>query len=594
MTTADDQWTLAHLDQWAGLGHKAAMGQTPKLSLAPSWVPPDERRRLAAYTILAAYMSNASRVLLDPATADDKAARREYGDPALLVRRVVGAILGDSTSIVVDGAETKPDLAPTLPDPPAEPDGDADEITRRVYATQTALWADAANEAVDAWEAAWAAYPGAAAQQAALRDWAGDEQLDAKILEWNGNAAGLGDGVIELAISTKRGRPVATVHDPGFYFPILEDLNDDYPSVVHLAWEYEDTNGVRWVRRRTYRLVDDGVPRRYPWGDEVSTSTCLMSDGRWRLDATGVGIADLDPAKATWAMTEDGIEARDLDLGLDFIPVVHLPNTPSDQSHYGEAVLTLLAQLLDDIQEADSNLREAAGLAAVPLIAFSGEGSIKQDLRVEAGATIRLGPNGRLDVLDMAAALPALRDRIDDLLDRLSVNSRVSAEVMGRVDSSDAASGIAMLLAFGPFIQLIGELRLTRNFKHGLLLKFAGRMLQLTGQIEPGDLAPARLALGSFLPSDLADVVARVVALLEAHAISRQTAVAMLVAAGMTIDDAAGEVDRIRHEDTAGAKDAGEATTSNLVGAYYLGIDLDQIDPKPGPPTVELPGPSEA
>jgi hypothetical protein len=161
---------------------------------------------------------------------------------------------------------------------------------------------------------------------------------------------------------------------------------------------------------------------------------------------------------------------------------------------------------------------------------------------------------------------------------------------MGRVDSSDAASGFAMLLAFGPFSQLISDLRLTRAHKHGLLLMFAGRMLQLTGQIEPGELAPAAIIPGSFLPSDLADVVARVVALLEAHAISRQTALGMLTGAGMTVDDAAAELDRIRAEDTLGAKNVGDATVSAELAADWLGVELPA---QPAPPTVTLPPPPE-
>lgn len=589
MTWTDDQQVLAHLDQWAGLSHKAAMGTAPNLSLAPTWVPDEERRRLAAYTILDAYLRNVSRVLLDGSTTA-KAERREYGDPALLVARIVGAVLGDDPQIGVDGAAKPPPDAPALPPEPEPLPDDATDLERRIDTGRRARWEAAAADEVAAWEAAWTAYPTLRAHQAALRSWATNEMLDAVLLEWDRDAVGLGDGVVELAVSTRKGRPVVRVHDPGFYFPVLGDDTDDYPTTVHLAWEYCDTRGVRWVRRKTYRLAPLDAPRRYPWApDDDSFTTCTLTDAKWRLDdAGGWTVADLDPARAIYATTEDGAEARDLDLGIDFVPIVHLPNTPTGKSHFGESILTVLAQLLDDLQEADSDTRKAAGLAAVPIVAASGDKSLPDDFAVEPGTSVSLGANGRLDVVSMAAAMPELRAGVEALLDRLAVNSRVSSEVMGRVDSSDAASGFAMLLAFGPFTQLISDLRLTRAHKHGLLLKFAGRMLQLTGQLEPGELAPATIVPGSFLPSDLADVVARVVSLLEAHAISRRTALAMLTAGGLTIDDAAAELDRIRAEDTLGAMQAGEATGSDQIGADWLGVELPA---PPAPPTVTLPLP---
>ncbi len=587
MTTIDDQWTLAHLDQWAGLAHKQAMGPRGRIQLAPTWVPDEDRRRLAAYTILAAYRTNASRVLLD-GDAEQVAGRREYGDPELLVKRVAGAVLGDSPQIEVEGATKPPPDEPTLPAPPEDLANGATPMERRIHAARRSRWTEDVVIAANEWDAAWEMWPALHAHQAALVAWADREQLQSKLTEVAQESVGLGDSVVELAISRRRDRPVVSVWDPGFYFPQLDTMVDGFPTVVHLAWESEDRDGTKWVHRKTYRLETLDVPRRYPWAPDVDSSvTCLMSEAKWQLgNLDSHKVPDLGDRGAVWATTEDGIEARDVDLGIDFIPIVHVPNTPADRAHWGESLLILLAQLLDDIQEIDSDIRTAAGLAAVPILAASGASRLPADFAVRPGATVSLGEGGRLDVLDMSSTLPALEAERDARLDRLAVNSRVSSEVMGRVDASDAASGFALLLSFGPFTQLIADLRLTRTFKHSLLLKFAGRMLQLCGAIEPGVLAPARLIPGSYLPSDLADVTARVVALVSAHAISRQTGLAMLTAAGMSIDDAKAELDRIRTEDTQGAKDVAEATGSDQLGAQWLGVDLPA---QPGPPTVSLP-----
>jgi hypothetical protein len=50
-----------------------------------SWVPETDRRRLAAYTVLATYDSNQAAALLGQ-DGDD---RREYGDASLIVDGVV-------------------------------------------------------------------------------------------------------------------------------------------------------------------------------------------------------------------------------------------------------------------------------------------------------------------------------------------------------------------------------------------------------------------------------------------------------------------------------------------------------------------------
>lgn len=587
ITTVDDQWTLAHLDQWAGLSHKQTMGPRSRLRLAPTWVPDEDLRRLAAYTILAAYRANASRVLLD-GRPDQKAGRREYGDPELLIKRVAGAVLGDNPQVAVDGATTPPPDEPRLPDHPGELSGDATPLDKRIHAARLDRWTQAAETAVDDWEAKWEAWPTLAAHQAALTRWADTEQLRAKLTEMSAESVGLGDSVVELAISRRRGRPIVAVWDPGFYFPVLTTTVDGFPTVVHVAWETEDPDGSRWVHRKSWRLVTLDAPRRYPWApDEDSWATCVMSEAKWRLGDIGEHkVPDFGDRGAIPATTEDGIEATDVDLGIDFIPVVHLPNTPSDRSHWGESLLTLLAQLLDDIQEIDTDLRAASGLAAVPIIAGSGANGLPDDFAVEPGQWVSLGEGGRLDVLDMSAALPALEKERDDRLDRLAVNSRVSSEVMGRVDASDAASGFALLLSFGPFSQLISDLRLPRDFKHSLILKFASRMLQLCGAIEPGELATARIIPGSYLPSDLADVTTRVTALVQAHVMSRQTAIGQLVDAGMSIDDAQAEVERIRAEDTEGAKNVGDATNSDQLAADWLGVDLPE---RAGDPSITLP-----
>src|SRR5205807_1508934 len=140
-----------------------------------------------------------------------------------------------------------------------------------------------------------------------------DERFGLKLIETERNAIGLGDGVYVLGWSAKKKRPRLRVFDPGFYFPVLEDSDEDeFPSRVHMAWEaVQDERGnyvqvdpgqpspagrstpsVRRVRRITWELAplpEGEAPRHYPWqdaDDEPATVTCYMTDAVWELNDT--------------------------------------------------------------------------------------------------------------------------------------------------------------------------------------------------------------------------------------------------------------------------------------------------------------------
>jgi hypothetical protein len=184
----------------------------------------------------------------------------------------------------------------------------------------------------------------------------------------------------------------------------------------------------------------------------------------------------------------------------------------------------------------------------------------------------------------------------DRLADRLFVNAHVPATLVGKVNSSDAPSGIAMLLDAAPFAQLIGTLRMAREPKYRLLLKFAQRMAQTAGVLPSGPTPEAIVSFGSFLPLDKGQVVDHVVALLGAKAISRATGVSLLVAGGFTIEDARREITQIESTDFQGAKDLADAVGREDAAAEYLHLTLEEEEPVAGAqaPAVELPpGPNE-
>ncbi|MBO0863461.1 MAG: hypothetical protein J2P16_00105 [Mycobacterium sp.] len=592
------------IDKYASLSHKAVIGESRfdpaegGFPVVPSWVPASEHRRLTAYKLLAAYAENVARGFLNTPQPRVQAARREYGDAHLIADRIVSGVLGDSVTIAVHGADQPPPVEPDLPDEPDEPGPGAPEPLHRVYDIAQKRWLDEVNEAVDKWQSDIAAFPGLKQRQDQLRDWADDEGLLSKLVEAEFDAVTLGDGVLTVAWSSVKQRPIVTVFDPGFYFPVLEEgaASSHEPDKVHLAWEYEDTTYVPsrlFVRRLTWELVDT-PPHSVPWRTEAVEKTCLFSDGTWQLaDIEDRRVPDLSPAAADYATNEDGEVMNRFDLGIDFVPVVHIPNGPASREYFGQSSIAHVAQILDDLQSADTDIADTSRKVSAPMVVLSGATTEidpatgkPRDLSVAPGSVVQVGPNGSMDVLDLSAGLATQLDNRQRLLDRIGMNGKVPPEILGRVASSQAVSGVVLALSFGPFQQTIEKMRLVRKPRHRTLLRYVQRFFQLGGIFDTGPDYPASLALGSYLPSDRGAAAADVAKLISAKAISKQSGVTLLVDAGFGIDDAHHEVDRIRADDPGAAYQVAEATGSEELAADWLGLDLPE---RPPPPQMQPP-----
>lgn len=579
----------------------------------PDWIGPEHFRRLQAYAILRAYLDNAGREFF-AGTRTEINDRREYGDAALLVETAVNALLGEDQQIVTEGAE---ELA--LEDPNSEEDG-ADAPDPNPEDEQRRREAQAAMDLQDF-----------------LRQWAQEERLGLKLIETERLAVGLGDGVYTLGWSSAKKRPRLRVWDPAFYYPVLTDSNeDDFPDRVHIAWEIEDdetrsNGGTRVkVRRITWemgtiepaeregtvrrllgagdqlfsgdrRSADGQIERLYPWNDgEPSTRTCYYTDATWTIDKQNRTIDDLAESEAVYETDEDGNPIRRQDLHIDFLPVIHLPNTVSLLNHYGRSLVATVLQILDDLSSADTDLSAASATTGHPILALQGatvarDANGRSTLSYRPGEILETG-EGRMDVLDTSKALAALMDYIEFLLKRLSTNSRVSEALLGRIKPSEVPSGIALQLGFGPTDALIRGMRLVRAEKYPLMLKFVHRMFQAAEAAgeDVGKVPPAwmhtEVVMGSFLPQDQQAAVTQVTALYAAKAISIETVITMLMEAGLPIQSVLEEVRRIQERDFEAANDLLDATGDKAAVAEFLGMPAPEEDPEPVPVAVDPSG----
>lgn len=604
------------IDAWSWLNYKPVYSDDargmPNRRAFPGatamWVPAADERRLAAYKLLAAYDNNQVAEITDvtrPADQDGGRETREFGDPAMFVDTLLADVLGREQHITVPGAEQ---------DTAGSTDLDA-AMALRV--------------------------------QELLQEWAEDELLAMRMQQCERNAVALGDGVYRMAWEPGKARPTVRVHDPGFYFPVIGEDADggDYPARVHFAWELPEDKprGLeKRLRRFTYELDwispatasgldgdgrpvrallpppapesgkdgDDAAPagpvlglgdtldptsgaimRQYPWNDTPSAVTCYLTDATWKLsDLTGpLDVDSLPLNKATYATRADGEVLQRLDLLIDFIPVVHVPNTvPPPEEHWGRSSLGKVLQVFDELAGTDTDSAKASATTGSPMVAFSGRNTVKQDYTVGPGVAFGLGEGGRMDTLDTSPQLAELRARTGELQDRAASNARLPAVSLGTADPSKFPSGYAMQLALGPLDSLIASMRLARTHKYRLLLKFTQRMF-LAGQHPDWagvTVQPAEIVFGPYTPTDKQAVLDQVAAGVGAGVLSVETAVRMLKDAGFPIEDIDTEIQQIQSRRFADAVALADATGSADAVSKFLGI---KFTPDPIPPAPQLP-----
>lgn len=620
------------IDQWSQLGHKAGMDPADTARTS-DWKPygwlgdrPDTIRRLNAYVRLAAYTTNQARHFLAATDTDTKRRHREYGDAELIVERVAAAVLGDEPSIAVAGAD---EPAPALPELPARPDapntGDP-EIDALITGHLDTAWTDQARAAVDDWIRRRSNAPLLDARQAWLDQWATAELFWPKARQNESASVGLGDSVIvvgwdptkTLPDATAPGRPTITVYEPDAYHPDLPDTpGDSYPTDVRLAWETLDDADVAWLNVVFYWLAptsrpqEDYTPATAPTGtskryayapDTESRATCYRSAGKWKTADLGKKtIWDLprdNPANPDTITLADGSvgPAAAVDLGIDFIPIIHTPNTLTG-GHFGVSLLSRVLQILDDLASTDTDIRSAASLAGLPPVFLAGVTANDTAATINPGGMYWLGDNGRLDALDTSASVEALRHILEDLLERLGTNSQIPAGLLGRIDASEVPSGLALALTFTPFVQLVGHLRLIRDHKYRLLLKMVQRMA-IAGGTLTAPVYDAGVAFGSFMPNDIALMVEIVTKLRAGKIISPETALRFLAEIGLDVGDLTDELAAIRAADPEGARLIADATDSVALAAEWLGVELPEpveetqppgsIDTNPARPEITL------
>ncbi|WP_399559314.1 hypothetical protein [Streptomyces chartreusis] len=600
------------IDRWSWLNYKPLYSDQlgmPNRRAFPeahaTWVPAADERRLAAYKMLTGYDNNQVAELTAFRDGDEARERREFGDPSMFVDTITSHVLGEEQTLTVPGAENA--------------GGD-----------QTTPEAELAERV-----------------QTLLREWADEELLAMRLLQTERKAVSLGDGVYLLHWDADKQRVRLKTYDPGFYFPVVgeDDDGSDFPDRIHLAWELPEdkarhlparlrriTYHLDWIRPQTANGVDrtgrpvratvmseptdeqasqpvigrgdvlDGqgaISRLYPWSEQPSYKTVYLTDATWELgDLKGpVDIDNLPMDKAHFATNGQGELLDHLDMLIDFLPIIHVPNTvPEPGEHWGQSSLAKVLQVFDELSGSDTDSSRASATTGSPILAIAGKAvNAQTQYTAGPGMVFTLGEGGSITSVETSGNLAELRNHVDTLKDRAATTARIPAVALGTSDPSKFTSGYQLELALGPLDSLISGMRLARDHADRLLPKFVQRLFQ-AGQHPDWvglPVLPAKLMRGAYTPTDKAAVLEEVATARNAKLISLETAIRRLQDIGWPIDDAEDEIKRIDARSFEDARNLADALGNPDEVASFLGREAPD---EPDPPAVVLPaaGPAAA
>ena len=592
------------LDNYASLSYKGAFdgGSLGQPWITTNWIPRDARRRLLVYAMLSTFLTGNARRVLTGVDDEARLEHREYGDPKLIVSRIVAGILGDRLDV------HSPKLAKAIADPPdasdkpQPPPADLEdsEVEQLIFEAALEVWKADKRAELDAWKEARETLETLRKAEAKMREWMVDEAFESKINGLESEyVVPLGEGVLEFVYSTQKSRPLMVVHAPDAYHPDLDTSDGEFPTKVHLIWELEadpdaksDEERHAKVRRKTYELdVPEGGTERRCLLSDITFDLGLVSRANQADIGEDVTEWPVDRTLGTIAVNEAGVEADRLDLGIDFLPLVHVPhNDPTGGEHFGQSELAMLARLFDDLAALDTDLQRATALAGSPLVMVTGV-NVTEDLVIGPGEVWGGGNDGKMQALDMTHSADTIAKRIDETYRRLAALSQVPEAMLGRIETQNFPSGIALRMAFAPFDQKVATSRMVRSRKYALALKIVQRLWAANGGTDLDVDLDLEIVFGEYLPTDIGETAQAIAQLLTAGGISRRTGLEILRLAGAPIDDIDEELRSIEQQDHAGAKLIADATGSEQAALDYLGIDAEPPAAAPAAPsTALLPG----
>lgn len=486
-------------DLWASiLNYKGAVGSLNRPGISINYIPKEHCRRLQAYEILSAYYNCYSRDFrMSPESGDtgDNDSVFEVGDPSFLCDKIKDKLLGDEVTINMPVPEilgSEESISQTLALEGLEP-GQKTRLEEKLKNLKVISAIISERETY-------------------LQNWFKTNKIYLKIDENETLASYLGDCVYHVGWNAETGKPEIMTYDPGFCFPHFEidelSWEDDTTPVTDrfiIAWEEifqtDDPDHTTTLWRDVYELrVTAGAKK------------CYRQRSYYKYGVGSVlslyDLTDDDAISETPPSWED--------LGVDFIPILWVPNRMIQGEIFGQSNIAKLLPLYDAIMNSYTDLSANGEHLGGATVFISGSEiklrknsttGVPVDIPLRPATMIPLGENGSANLLDTSTMQDALLKTIEKYEGKLIQISEITDIIAGKIDKANIPSGIALLILMQPLLDKIGKMRQQRQEKYTTLFDFVQRLLQTFGnsyekQLFSGILYSVNLNFGAIIPSD--------------------------------------------------------------------------------------------
>lgn len=237
--------------------------------------------------------------------------------------------------------------------------------------------------------------------------------------------------------------------DPASYFPITEDqikVNGSPNRVVrvHLAEQFIDTDGIygakgkTLVRRQTYNKLDTGL---------IESSTLIADPDKWFDDTKAGTLYEVRPFT--------------LDPRITAIPVYPIRNFDEPGNLFGSSEMRGLERLMAAVNQSVSDTDISLALEGLGLYATSSGGPVDEDGNdvdwiIGPGRVIENVPADFRRVSGVSSVKPA-QDHVNLLMTFMKQASGTPDAAIGKIDVQVAESGVALALELAPILEKAGE-----------------------------------------------------------------------------------------------------------------------------------------
>jgi hypothetical protein len=478
------------------LNFKKALEQLNRVGVSFQYIPKEHRRRLKAYELLEAFYYNYSRDYRfspDSGGTSQNDTIFEAGDAQWICDTIKSKLFGDKIDIAIEMPDEIKEIG-TLRDSGKEPERLAELEALRSGLVQ---------------------------REAYLRRWWKNNNVRIDIdkneqkCSYLGDCAYLVEWVKEKIEGEWISRPNIKTYDPGFVFPFFNcnDKSLDGDALVKdrviLAWEEtsraildnvgEDQFFV--IYREIYELRVDKN------GDQK----CFRKSGYYKYNGSEnvdlLNLIDdnlLDESGAKWE-----------DLGIDFMPVLIVPNIEVEGHDFGLSNLHFLIGVIDAMINNDSDIRKNSELLGGASVFASGKDVrlaidpvTKQPkaIAIQPNTFYPLGEGGSAVLLDTSSMQKALLDTHGVIEKKLLRNSKITEIGAGKVEVSQLST-ISIKLLMQPLLDKINPMRDQRNRRYSTMFYYVQRLFQLKGTTEEKSIFASPLydftvKWGAILPGD--------------------------------------------------------------------------------------------